>query len=176
MKGVNTMSFEAFNEDEIKIILDHTIEQMKKTDLKDQIKKHGSIEKYRATLAEGLQNEKVMTDLIKWYGSKEKAMEAVLQSNGQSEALSQKQDENERIYKLFMQAKATNNPHLAKESVLLLSENYKKLFCLDNARNILLDLAKEYLQKDKLAEATDEKYGTGCAEFIGNAIQKFYGV
>ena len=47
---------------------------------------------------------------------------------------------------------------------------------LDNARNILLDLAKEYLQKQKLAEVTDSQYGEGCSEYAAQAIRKYYGI
>lgn len=36
------------------------------------------------------------------------------------------------------------------------------MFALDHAGNILPDLAKEYLQSEKLAEATDSRYGAGC--------------
>ena len=50
------------------------------------------------------------------------------------------------------------------------------MFKLDNARSILLDLAKEYLQGEKLAETTDAVYGEGCAEYIANAINKYYGL
>ncbi len=36
------------------------------------------------------------------------------------------------------------------------------MFALDHAGNILPDLAKEYLQSEKLAEATDSRYGAVC--------------
>lgn len=176
MKGVNTMSFEAFSNDDVQKMLDHTLKCMSKETLKEQIKKYGNEEKYRAHLASGFVNEQAMTDLIKWYGSKEKAMEAVLQSTGKPEDLKPSQDENAEIYKRFMAAKIENNTQLARQAVEILAENYKKLFHLDNARNILLDLAKEYLNHDKLAEATDNQYGTGCAEYIGQAIQLYYGI
>lgn len=176
MKGVNTMSFEAFNNDDIQKMLDHTLANMSKEALKEQIAKFGSEEKYREYLASGFANEQAMADLIKWYGSKEKAMEAVLQSTGKVEDFKPEQDENEKIYKQFITAKKENNDQLAKEAVAMLAENYKKLFHLDNARNILLDLAKEYLAHEKLAEATDNQYGVGSADYIANAIKLYYGV
>lgn len=176
MKGVNTMSFEAFNNDDIQKMLDHTLANMSKEALKEQIAKFGSEEKYREYLASGFANEQAMADLVKWYGSKEKAMEAVLQSTGKVEDFKPEQDENEKIYKQFITAKKENNDQLAKEAVAMLAENYKKLFHLDNARNILLDLAKEYLAHDKLAEATDNQYGVGSADYIANAIKLYYGV
>ena len=176
MKGVNTMSFEAFNNDDIQKMLDHTLATMSKEVLDEQVAKYGSKEKYREYLASGFANEQAMADLVKWYGSKEKAMEAILKPTGKADNFKPEQDENDKIYKQFMSAKKENNDQLAKEAVVMLAENYKKQFHLDNARNILLDLAKEYLAHEKLAEATDKQYGVGCAEYIGNAIQMYYGV
>lgn len=44
------------------------------------------------------------------------------------------------------------------------------------ARNILIDLAKEYSSNEKSAEVTDKQYGAGCAEYIANAIKLYYGL
>ena len=65
---------------------------------------------------------------------------------------------------------------MERSAVELLAENYKKMFALDNARNILLDLSKEYLQNSKLAEITDSQFGAGCSEYVANAIKRYYGV
>lgn len=177
MEGVNTMSFEAFCKDDIEKIVEHTLNHMSEETLNKQINEYGSREKYRQYLISNFrENEQGMADIIKWYGGKEKALEAVLQSTGNKEELEQRQEENTKIYQQFMLAKKTNNANLAKEAVEKLAENYKAMFQLDNARNILLDLAKEYLQFDKLAEATDSQYGTGSAEYIAKTIQWYYGV
>ena len=176
MKGVNTMSFEAFNDEEMQKILDHVLECMSKESLEEQIQKYGNVEKYREHLASGFSNEQAIADVFKWYGCKEKAMKAILQSTGDTEKLKQEQDENAEIYKQFMAAKESGDENAEKEAVEHLAENYKKMFCLDNARNILLDLANEYLKFTKLAEATDIQFGTGCSEYVAYAIQKYYGV
>lgn len=175
MKGVNTMSFEAFNENDIQKMLDHMLECMPKETLEEQVKKYGNAEKYREYLAAGFKNEKAVADLIKWYGSKEKAVEAVLQSTGNKEELTPQQDENEKIYKQLVQAKETGNTVLEKEAIAKLAELYKAMFYLDNARAILLDLAKEYQQGENLAKAIDSIYGKGSAEYIAIAIQHYYG-
>lgn len=65
---------------------------------------------------------------------------------------------------------------MAQSAVKLLAENYKSMFALDNARNILLDLAKEYLQSGKLAEAVDCQFGEGCSAYVAQAILQYYGV
>lgn len=174
--GVNTMSFEAFSNDDVQRIIDHTLECMSKEALEEQINKYGSEEKYREHLASGFSNEQAMRDVIKWYGSKEKAVEAVLQATGDKKEIEKEQDENKEIYNLFMEAKKDNNIKLEKEAVEKLAENYKRMFCLDNARSILLDLSKEYLENRKLAEVTDRVYGAGCAEYVAHAILNYYGV
>ena len=56
LKGVNTMNFEAFSDEEVEKILDHTLQCMSKESLKEQIQKYGTIEKYREQLASGFSN------------------------------------------------------------------------------------------------------------------------
>lgn len=175
MKGVNTMSFGAFSNEEVQKMVNHTLECMSKESLAEQAQKYGSMEKYKEHLVAGFANEQAVADLLKWYGSREKAMEAVMQSTGSGEEIKQEQDENAGIYKQFMAAKEAGNMDMAHSAVEMLAENYKMMYALDNARNILLDLAKEYLQGEKLAEATDNRFGKGCAEYVAHAIQHYYG-
>lgn len=176
MKGVNTMSFGAFSNEEVQKMVNHTLECMSKESLDKLVKKYGNIEKCKEHLASGFANEQAIADLLKWYGSKEKAMEAVMQSTGYTKEIKQEQNKNTKIYEQFMAAKEANNMDMAHSAVEMLAENYKTMFMLDNARNILLDLAKEYLSNEKLAEVTDKQYGAGCAEYIAKAIKLYYGL
>ena len=175
MKGVNTMSFEAFSKDEVQKMVNHTLECMPRESVDEQVQKFGSLKKYKEYLSSGFANEQAVADLMKWYGSKEKIMEAIMQSTGDTEEIKQEQDENTKIYKLFMAAKESNDMDMERSAVEMLAENYKKMFVLDNARNILLDLSKEYRQNSKLAEATDSQFGTGCSEYVASAIKRYYG-
>ncbi len=170
------MSFEAFSNEEIQKMVNHTLKCMSKESLDEQVQKYGSMEKYKEYLVSGFENEQAAADLLKWYGSKEKAMTAVMQSTGNTEEIKKEQAEHAKIYKQFMAAKEADNMDMAHSAVKMLVENYKAMFALDNARNILLDLAKEYLQREKLAEVTDRQYGKGCSEYIAHAIQHYYGV
>lgn len=144
--------------------------------LEEQVKKFGNMEQYKAHLTSGFTNEQAVADLLKWYGSKEKAIEAVMQATGNPEDIRQEQDENVKIYQRFMAAKKAGDTDMAQSAVMQLAENYKTMFALDNARNILLDLAKEYLQNDKLAQATDSQFGEGCAAYVAHAIEQYYGM
>lgn len=176
MKGVNTMSFGAFSNEEVQKMVNHTLECMSKESLDKLVEEYGSIEKCKEHLASGFANEQAIVDLLKWYGSKEKAMEAVMQSTGNAEEIVQGQDKNAKIYELFMEAKKVGNMDMAHSAVEMLAENYKTMFMLDNARNILIDLAKEYSSNEKLAEIADKQYGVGCAEYVANAIKVYYGI
>lgn len=176
VKGVNTMSFEAFNNEEVQKMVNHTLKCMSKESLNKQVQKFGSMEEYKEYLVSGFANEQATADLLKWYGSKEKVVEAVMQSTRDCTEIKREQDENTKIYKQFVTAKETNNADMAHSAVEMLAENYKTMFALDNARNILLDLAKEYSSNEKLAEITDKQHGVGCAEYIANAIKLYYGI
>ena len=176
MKGVNTMSFSAFSKDEIEQIVNHTLRQMNSEALAEQIQQYGSEEAYREYLLKGFENEKSVAALIKWYGSKEKALQAVLgEPDSEKQNTSSTQD-NDLIYQQFAQAKANDDKALATEAVQKLADNYKTMFRLDNARSILLDLAKEYAKGEKLAEVTDTQYGEGVSAFIATAVQEYYGI
>lgn len=128
MKGVNTMSFGVFNNEEAQKMVNHTLSCMSKEILDEQVQKYGSMEKYKEYLISGFANERATADLLKWYGSKEKVMEAVMQSTGSVEEIKQGQDENAKIYKQFMAAKEAGNMDMAHSAVEMLAENYKTMF------------------------------------------------
>lgn len=150
MKGVMTISFEAFSNEEVQKIVNHSLEYMSKERLDEHVQKYGSLEKYKEYLTSGFDNAQATADLLRWYGSKEKVVEAIMQSVGNIEEIKQEQDENTKIYKQLIDAKKNNDMDKANSAVEMLAKNYKAMFALDNARNILLDLAKEYLQGEIL--------------------------
>ena len=174
MKGVNTMSFGAFSKEEVEQIAEHTLHHMNPEALAEQIEQFGGEEAYKEYLSKGFENEKAVAELIKWYGSKEKALQAVLGTSTAPEPTVSAAD-TELIYRQFAQAKESNSTVLATDAVEKLAVNYKAMFHLDNARNILLDLAKEYAKEEGLATATDTQYGEGVSAFIANTIQNYYG-
>lgn len=65
----------------------------------DQVKEFGSIKKYREHLSGVFSNELATSQVIKWYGGKEKAVESVIQATGDKDQLKQEQDETAKVYK-----------------------------------------------------------------------------
>ena len=172
MKGANTMEFEAFNKADADIVFDRMKEKMPKEEFDKLLEAYGgSEEKYRAYMAGSL--EENSTKLIQLYGSKEKAMEAV---KSPKEDLDAYQKENEEICRAFQQFVGAENPEEEDALVVRLAECYKGMFHLDNARALLLDLAKEYLQNEMMREANDRVFGEGNAKCVALAIQRYYGV
>ena len=78
MKGVNTMSFGAFTEEDVKKIIDHSLELQSQESLNAIIEQFGSLENCRASMEENLKDESRLAELIKIYGSKDKAVDASL--------------------------------------------------------------------------------------------------
>lgn len=175
-EGVNTMNFEAFNDEDIKKIIDHSLELWEMDSMEAVRKRFGSLEAYREFAAQNLKDEKVMAQLIKIYGSKDKAVEASLSATGNKEEFKSQQDETNAIYSQFALAMQKEDSVLAMEAVKKLEENYKVMFRLDNARALLLEIAKDYLNHSVLEEATDCQYGKGVTEYIGHAIENYYGM
>lgn len=159
MKGVNTMSFEAFSDEDIEKITEHTISQLSQEDLQNLIEKYGSVEAVRAELTENLKEESMEANLIKLYGNKEKAVEVSLSGMGGMENLEKYQKETDEVYKQFAIAMNTNDPVLKEAAVKRLGENNKTALQIENIRYFLLQLADEILKTSLLAEATDEQYG-----------------
>lgn len=176
MKGVNKMSFGAFTEEDVKKIIDHSLEIQSQESLNAIIEQFGSLENYRASMEENLKDESRAAELIKIYGSKDKAVEASLAATGNMNELQQVQYDIDIIYKQFAIAMEKQDADMETECVGKLAESYKKLLRVDNARYILLKTADDYLGNGVLTEVTDKQYGQGVTKYVGEAIKRYYGV
>ena len=176
MKGVNTMSFGAFTEEDVKKIIDHSLELQSQETRNAIIEQFGSLENYSASMEENLKDGSRAAELIKIYGSKDKAIEASLAATGNMDELRQVQYDIDNIYKQFAIAMEKQDADMETECVGKLSESYKKLLRVDNARYVLLKTADDYVGNGVLTEATDKQYGQGVTKYIGEAIKRYYGV
>ena len=177
LKGESKMSFEAFYEEDIQKIIQHSLEIMSDEDKKIIIEHYGDIDKFKESVAESFKDERACEHLIKIYGSKEKAVEASLKSTRQSrEEFEEQRIEMNSVYEQFFVAMVHSDEELAMESVKALGESYKNMFRVENPRALLLEVAKDYLNHSQLEEATDKQYGKGVTKYIGSAIYRYYGV
>ena len=65
------------------------------------------------------------------------------------------------IYKQFACAMENSDEDMSMKAVKRLGKSCKNLFKMDNARVLLLEMAKDYLNHSQLEEATDKQYGKG---------------
>lgn len=175
-KGVNTMSFSAFTEEDVTKIIDHSLKLQSQESLDAIVERFGSLENYRTSMTENLKDESRATELIKIYGSKDKAVDASLAATGNMDEQRQIQSEIDNIYKQFAIAMEKQDSDMEAECVGKLAESYKKLLRVDNARYVLLKTADDYLSNGVLVEPTDKQYGQGVTKYIGEAIKRYYGV
>ena len=175
-EGVNTMSFEAFSEDDIERIVEHTIKQIKPEQLQDFIQKFGSIEEFSSALKEELKDEEIEANLIKLYGGKDKAVQASLSATGSMEEVQKFQKETDETYKMFAAAMLNKDNELKEAAIKRLAESNKEMWHIENARYFLLRFADQIERNELLIEATDKQYGVGVALFIAKAIREHYGV
>lgn len=175
-EGVNTMSFEAFSENDIERIAEHTIEKIKPEQLQDFTQKFGSIENFSSALKEELKDEELEANLIKLYGGKDKAVAASLSATGSMEKIQKFQQETNENYKMFAAAMANEDNELKEAAIKRLAESNKKMWHIENARYFLLQLAEQIEKNELLSEATDKQYGMGVALYIVRAIREHYGI
>jgi len=175
-EGVNTMSFEAFNEDDIKKIVEHTIEQAKPEDIRRFVEQFGSMEAFQEELAKDLKNPETEAHLIKLYGGKDKAVAASLSAQGNTEEMAQYAKETDEIYRQFAVALNTNDEDLREDALKRLAESNKRIWHFENIRYYLLQLADTLERYPEMIAATDKEYGEGVTLFIVKAIREHYGV
>ena len=175
-EGVNTMSFEAFSEDDIERIVEHTIKQIKPEQLQDFIQKFGSIEEFSSALKEELKDEEIEANLIKLYGGKDKAVQASLSATGSMEEVQKFQKETDETYKMFAAAMLNKDNELKEAAIKRLADSNKEMWHIENARYFLLQFADQIERNELLIEATDKQYGIGVALYMAAAIREHYGI
>ena len=174
MKGVNTMSFGAFGNEEVQKMVNHILSCMSKESLDEQVQKYGSMEKYKEYLISGFANERATADLLKWYGSKEKALDAS-KNPGNTEIFPAYQKQLEEIVKKLAGKKGQDvNSFEVKELVEEYDFVTKQMFQLSDATSMELEIAAIYRTNKEIQAVQDSIYGEGTTEFIGQVIEAFY--
>ena len=170
------MSFEAFSEEDIEKIVDHTIKRAKPEDINMFVEKFGSMEAFREELAKDLKDPETEAHLIKLYGGKDKAVAASLSATGNKDDMTRFAKETDEIYRQFAEAMKTGDTALKEEALRRLAESNRAVWHFENVRYYLLQLADTLERHPELIEATDKEYGVGVTQYMANAIREHYGV
>lgn len=160
------ISFEAFNVEDA--------EKVTEAIASSHDKDNSTILEISELVKSNMVDGKVGTELLQIYGSREKYLSALEESEHHPEVTEKLQEELKNIYFLFKDSTEENGETL--ELVKRLEDNTKKMYRTENARYILLKVAEDYLANGKTAQVLDELYGVGVTASIGKAINEYYGV
>ena len=177
LKGDNKMDFEVFNKKEIEDMYNAMEKNMTEEQKKLFVGRYGSIEAWKEDFLEKASTEEAQQNfaqVVEWYGSKEKALEASM--NPQNTDL--RLDYQKRVTEIIQDLAANMDKDIHEASVQKLIGEYdaltKEMFQLPEASTMVLDLAKAYQENKELQNAYDSIYGAGVTEYIGRAMEAFY--
>lgn len=160
------ISFKAFQMEDVEKVTETIVSSQ---DMDDSV-----ISEISELVKNNMVDGKVGIELLQIYGSREKYLSAVDESEQHPEVTEKLQEELKNIYFSFRDSNGENSEML--ELVKRLEDNTKKMYRTANARYILLKIAEGYLANDKTAQVLDSLYGVGVTATIGKAINEYYGI
>lgn len=177
LKGDNTMDFEVFSRIELEGMYNSMAANMSEEQKAIFIEQYGSMEEWKKSFLKNASTEAVQKNyqkVVEWYGSKDKALEAV-KNPGNAEIFQTYQKRLEAIMKKFSERKGQDvNSFEVKELVGEYDFVTKQMYQLSDATPMLLEMAAAYRTNREIQIAQDSIYGEGTTEFIGEAMEAFY--
>lgn len=177
LKGESNMGFEIFNESEIEEMCSAMIGNMKEEQKQVFIEQYGSIEEWKKEFMEKASTKEAQENfaqVVEWYGSKEKALEASM--NPQNADI---QLEYQKKVEMICQKLAENKgKDVCSQEIQELIAEYdsltKEMFQLPDVSAIVMEIAKAYQENEEIKAAQDSIYGKGTTEYMGKAMEAFY--
>ncbi|MBQ8913981.1 MAG: MerR family transcriptional regulator [Lachnospiraceae bacterium] len=177
LKGDHDMDFTVFDETELKDLFTDMLQNTNESQKQIFIDRYGSIEEWEKHMVDGGSDEKVQKNyakVVEWYGSKEAVKES-LKNQPKSEVFIAYQKRIGNIQKMLADMKGTDvNSFEVRQLIGEYDFVAKQLYQVEDARTLLMDIAKGYHENEELAKGVDSVYGTGAAKYIGEAIEAFY--
>ena len=179
LKGDQTMDFTVFDETELRTMFADMLQSMSESQKQIFIDQYGSIEEWEEHMIESASDEKTQRNyakVVEWYGSKDAVKES-LKNPPKSEVFSAYQKRIDDIQKRLADMKGTDvNSFEVRQIIGEYDFVAKQLYQVDDAKPLLMDIAKGYQEDEKLMKGVDSVYGSGSAKYIGEAIESFYTV
>lgn len=177
LEGDIKMDFTVFDETEIRTMYDSMVGNMNDEQKQVFIDQYGSMEAFEEHFlknAASKQAQKNFGKVVEWYGSKEAALEATKNSMG-TEIMTSYQKRMENIQKEIAEKKGTDvNSFEIRELIGEYDFVAKQLYQMDDVRDLMLEMAKEYRNNKEIQPGIDSVYGIGVAAYMGEAMEAFY--
>jgi len=177
LKGDRSMDFTAFNETELQTMFSDMLQNLNESQKQIFIDHYGSIEAWEKHLMESASDEKVQKNfakMVEWYGDKDAVKESMKNPPG-SEVFKAYQKRIDSICRKLFDLRETDvNSFEVRQLIGEYDFVAKQLYQVEDAKPLLMDIAREYRENDELAQGVDYVYGSGAAKYIGGAIEAFH--
>lgn len=179
LKGDREMSFEVFSKEQIEDVFHSMIANMNEETKKAMTEKYGGIDGFHKHFMDSASSEQAQKNwkkITEWYGDKESALDGAKNPMGEEviRAFGKRQ---EAIIKKLVERKKEGYSVDSFEIKEIIGEYgfvQKQLFRIKHEKEIMLQQAELYENKEPVRKAFDKEYGEGVAEFFADAIKTFY--
>ena len=176
LKGENQMDFAIFNKAEIEEMFQAMTEHMPDELKKTAAEEFGGMEEWKKHYIETVSSEEMQkryAKMVEWYGGKEAYLSATRNPISKEVAESYNKRMDVILQKLIARKDYGPDSFEVKEVIGEYGFVLKQICQLKEEAGMMLALAASY-RNERIRTLTDEKYGSGAAEFFADAIETFY--
>jgi DNA-binding transcriptional MerR regulator len=176
LKGENQMDFAIFNKAEIEEMFQAMTEHMPDELKKTAAEEFGGMEEWKKHYIETVSSEEMQkryAKMVEWYGGKEAYLSATRNPISKEVAESYNKRMDAILQKLIARKDYGPDSFEVKEVIGEYGFVLKQICQLKEEAGMMLALAASY-RNERIRTLTDEKYGSGAAEFFADAIETFY--
>ena len=177
LKGDRDMDFTVFDETELKDLFNDMLQNMNESQKQLFIDYYGSMDEWERHLVESVSDEKTQRNfskMIEWYGGKETFIES-FKNPPKSEVYTAYQKRIVDIQKRLSKLKGTDvNSFEVRQLIGEYDFVIKQLYQLNDAKALMLEVAKCYQNNEEMIKDIDSVMGDGTTKYIGEAIEAFY--
>lgn len=177
LKGDSRMEFEVFNKSEIEEMYNAMAANMTEAQKQIFIGQYGSMEKWRENFLEKASTPEVQRNfekVVKWYGDKEAALKASMNPQNADIQLAYQKRLGTIMKKLADNKGKDVNSFEVKSLIGEYDFVTKQLFQIEDAGEMVLEIANAYQTNKEIQAVQDSIYGEGATAYIGTAMEAFY--
>lgn len=177
LEGDNKMEFEVFNKNEIEEMYNVCAANMTEAQKQIFIDQYGSMEKWRENFLKKASTPEVQRNfekVVEWYGSKEEALKASMNPENTDIQLAYQK----RLGTIMQKLADNRGKDVYSFEIKSLIGEYdfvtKQMFQIEDAAEMVLEIARAYQTNKEIQAAQDRSYGEGATAYIGRAMAAFY--
>lgn len=177
LKGDNKMDFAVFDETEIRTMYDSMVENMNDEAKQVFIDKYGSMEEFEKHFLKSASSEQAQNNyakIVEWYGDKDAVLEASKNHHGSEIHTSYQKRMGDIQEKIVGKMGTDVNSFEVRKLIGEYDFVAKQLYQMSDVKEMMLQIAKEYISNEEIQSGIDSIYGEGATAFMGGAIEAFY--